>query len=129
MIETCRWEFKECRKAVRGTDGIWNKTNRYLKCEILEIRLVPASLRVNDRITMFRPTASRERSIVLYVIPLLLFLQLSFSENGFDRSSEGKEKVVETWQICHGKKVGFGSQSMKITKAPSRGCFLSLRDR
>jgi len=46
----------------------------------------------------------------------VLFLQLSFSENGPYSSSEEKEKVAATRQMCYGKKVGFGSQSMKIAK-------------
>ena len=59
----------------------------------------------------------------------VLFLQLSFPENGPDSSSEGKEKVAETRQTCYGKKVGFGSQPMKIAEASSRGRFRSSRDR
>lgn len=34
--------------------------------------------------------------VVFVCYPLLLFLQLSFSKNGLDRSSEEKEKVAET---------------------------------
>ena len=59
----------------------------------------------------------------------VLFLQLSFPENGSYNSSEGKEKVAESQQTCYGKEVGFGSQPMKIAEASSRGRFRSLRDR
>ena len=47
-------------------------------------------------------------------------LQLSFSENGPLSSSEEKEKVAETDVTCYGKKIGFGSQPMKIAEASSR---------
>ena len=49
-----------------------------------------------------------------------LFLQLSFSENGQNSSSEEKEKVAKTQLMCYGKEIGFGNQSMKIAEASSR---------
>jgi hypothetical protein len=59
----------------------------------------------------------------------VLFLQLSFPENGLDSSSEGKEKVAEAQRMCYGKEVGFGNQPMKIAEASSRGVFRSTGDR
>ena len=50
-------------------------------------------------------------------------LQLSFSENGPWSSSEEKERVAETDDMCYGKGIGFGSQPMKIAEASSRGAF------
>lgn len=41
----------------------------------------------------------------LFVCYPLLFLQLSFSENGHYGSSEEKEKVAETRQMCYGKGI------------------------
>lgn len=45
-----------------------------------------------------------EKEIVFVCYPLL-FLQLSFSENGHYGSSEEKEKVAETRQMCYGKGI------------------------
>lgn len=64
MNMTCRREFKGLQKKLSGTDGIRDKANRYPKCEISAIGFVPASLRVNHRIDMLRPAASRGRTIV-----------------------------------------------------------------
>ncbi|WP_154420354.1 hypothetical protein [Victivallis lenta] len=52
------------QKKLSGTDGIRDKANRYPKCEISAIGFVLASLRVNHRIGMLRPAASRGRTIV-----------------------------------------------------------------
>ena len=68
----------------------------------------------------------RVLAAVLYVISCCSHLQLSFSENGPWSSSEEKERVAETDDTCYGKKIGFGSQPMKIAEASSRGVFRFL---
>ena len=54
-------------------------------------------------------------------------LQLSFSENGPLSSSEEKEKVAESRDMCYGKEIGFGSQPMKIAEASSYLPYLPYR--
>ena len=59
-------------------------------------------------------------SCALYVISCCCSrLQLSFSENGPLSSSEEKEKVADSGDTCYGKRIGFGSQPMKIAEASS----------
>ena len=60
---------------------------------------------------------------------LLLFLQLSFSENWYDSSSEEKENVAVTQYKCYGKEVGFCRQPMEIAEASSRPSFRFIRNR
>ena len=63
------------------------------------------------------PNALSYWSCMLYPVSSL---QLSFSENGPLSSSEEKEKVAESRDMCYGKEIGFGSQPMKIAEASSR---------
>ena len=75
---------------------------------------------------MATPLIFLKASRFLYVTSLL-FLQLSFSENGSYNSSEEKEKVAAARTVCYGKEIGFGSQSMKIAEASSRLVFRFLK--
>ena len=58
-------------------------------------------------------------TLTLYVISCCSRLQLSFSENGPLSSSEEKEEVADSGDTCYGKRIGFGSQPMKIAEASS----------
>lgn len=66
---------------------------------------------------MSREKKKTYKSCMLYPVSSL---QLSFSENGPLSSSEEKEKVAESRDMCYGKEIGFGSQPMKIAEASSR---------
>ena len=59
---------------------------------------------------------------VLYVIPRIVSATFLFRE-WVVHSSEEKEKVAESRDMCYGKEIGFGSQPMKIAEASSRGSF------